>query len=92
MPSLEKENCRYQFCMAVTGTNGPAFLSCVLREMYVYCAMCSVVVFQFNCAVSSSFTTIKPNTGLILHLKTTIRNTHTFTVLSVQDQTNIEWR
>jgi len=91
MPSREKENCISQFCMAVTGTNRPAFLSCVLKEMYVYCTVCCAVVIQFSCAISS-FTPIKPNTGLILHLKTIIRNTQTFTVLSVQDQTNIEWR
>jgi len=83
MPSLEKVNCRSQFCMAVTGTNRSAFLSCVLKEMYVYCAVCCVVVIQFNCAISSSFTADKPNIGLILHLKTTIRNTQTLTVLSV---------
>jgi hypothetical protein len=95
MPSLEKVNCRSQFCMAVTGTNRFAFISFVLKEMYVYCAVYCVVMIQFNCAISSSFTAVKPNTGLILHLQTTIRNTQTFTIASVlliQDRTNIEWR
>jgi len=58
MPSLEKVNCRSQFCVAVTGTNRSAFLSCVLKEMYVYCAVCCVVVIQFNCVISSSFTAL----------------------------------
>lgn len=81
MPSLEKVNCRSQFCVAVTGTNRSAFLSCVLKVMYVYCAVCCVVVIQFNCAVSSSFTAVKPNTGVILHLKTIIRSTQTCSII-----------
>jgi hypothetical protein len=95
MPSLEKVNCRSQLYMAVTGTNRSAFLSCVLKEMCVYCALWCEVVIHFNCAIFSCCTSVKPNTGVILHLKTTIRNPQTFTLLSVlliQDQTYIEWR